>query len=208
MTTLTPRINSATRLYELQGPAPFDRMLVERWTGFEQLSNLFRWDLLTLSPEHDIAFDKMLGQTLRLLTTLADGSQCSRSGLVVSVRNQNTDGALTRYYLELRPWLWVLAQGRNSRVFQDLSVLQIVEQVFAGYPAYAHWQITGDAEHLLTRVRPRSYCTQYRESDLDFVERLLAEEGLGYCFVEHAQAPAGHSLIIFGDSTLLQEDST
>ncbi|MDD1965958.1 type VI secretion system tip protein VgrG [Pseudomonas putida] len=208
MTTLTPRINSATRLYELEGPAPFDQMLVERWTGFEQLSNLFRWDLLTLSPEHDIAFDKMLGQTLRLLTTLADGSRCSRSGLVVSVRNQNSDGALTRYYLELRPWLWVLAQGRNSRVFQDLSVLQIVEQVFAGYPAYAHWQITGDAEHLLTRVRPRSYCTQYRESDLDFVERLLAEEGLGYCFVEHAQAPAGHSLIIFGDSTLLQEDST
>jgi len=208
MNTLTPRINSDTRLYALDGPAPFDQMHVERWTGFEQLSNLFRWDLLTLSPDHDIAFNTMLGQKLRLLTTLADGSQCSRSGLVVAVRNQNTDGALTRYYLELRPWLWVLAQGMNSRVFENLSVLQIVEQVFAGYPDYAHWQIRGDAQRLLDAVRPRSYCAQYRESDLDFVERLLAEEGLGYCFVEDEQAPSGHSLVIFGDSTLLEEDPT
>lgn len=208
MNTLTPCINSDTRLYVLEGSAPFDQMHVERWTGFEQLSNLFRWDVLTLSPEHDIGFDKMLGQKLCLLTTLAGGSRCARSGLVVSARNLNSDGALTRYHLELRPWLWVLAQGMNSRVFQDQSVLQIVEQVFAAYPAYAHWQITADAERLLAAVRPRSYCTQYRESDLNFVQRLLAEEGLGYCFVEHDQAPAGHSLVIFGDSTLLEEDPT
>jgi type VI secretion system VgrG family protein len=183
-------------------------MHIERWTGFEQLSNLFQWNLLTLSADHDIRLDKVLGQKLRLLTTLADGNQCSRSGLVVSAQNLSTDGALTRYHLELRPWLWVLAQGRNSRVFQDLSVLQIVGQVFARYPAYAHWQVNADAEELLEAVRPRSYCVQYRESDLSFVERLLAEEGLGYCFVEHEESPAGHSLVIFGDSMLLEEDPT
>src|SRR5699024_10700563 len=75
------------------------------------------------------------------------------------------------------------------------------------YPAHAAWKITPDARETVSAVRARSYAVQYRESDRAFVERLLAEEGLGYTFVEDADAPAGHALVIFADSTRLPEDA-
>ena len=82
------------------------------------------------------------------------------------------------------------------------------DQVFTAYTDYASWRFTSDAVQLLSAVRPRSYCVQYRESDFDFVQRLLAEEGLGYCFVEDELSPSGHRLVIFGDSPMLPEDPT
>ncbi|WP_257999637.1 contractile injection system protein, VgrG/Pvc8 family, partial [Xanthomonas oryzae] len=48
----------------------------------------------------------------------------------------------------------------------------------------------------LAQARPRSYCVQYRESDLDFVQRLLAEEGLGWRLQEAAPSPGGHQLVV------------
>ncbi|RBH42739.1 contractile injection system protein, VgrG/Pvc8 family, partial [Xanthomonas oryzae] len=57
---------------------------------------------------------------------------------------------------------------------------KIVEAVFADYAPMASWQWSEETSAFLGQARPRSYCVQYRESDLDFVQRLLAEEGLGW----------------------------
>ena len=208
MDAYTSRMTSDTRLFTLDGPPPFDQMHVERWSGYEQLSDLYCWDILVLSDNPKLSFDAMLGKKVRLLTTLPDGTRSARSGLVAQVRSQNNNGALTRYHLELVPWLWVLAQGRNSRAFTSMTVAQIVHEVFCGYPEYADWEIDHHALELLNKVRPRSFCVQYRESDFDFIQRLLAEEGLGYRFVEHDKAPAGHKMHIFGYSLSLPEDAT
>lgn len=142
------------------------------------------------------------------LNTLTDGHQCRRSGLVNVARRTGSDSALTRYQVQLAPWLWVLTQSFRSRVFQDKTVREIIDQIFTGYADYASWRFTSDAVQLLSAVRPRSYCVQYRESDFDFVLRLLAEEGLGYCFVEDELSPSGHRLVIFGDSPMPPEDPT
>ena len=206
---MSSTLSSQTRLYVLDAPAPLAQSLqVERWVGYEALSDLYRWDIFALSADHLIALSALMGQKITLLTTLADGSRCPRSGLVSTAARLGSDGSLTRYHLTLVPWLWMLTQSFRSRVYQDKTVQAIIGEVFARYEQYASWRFRGDAKRLLDTVRPRSYCVQYRESDFDFVQRLLAEEGLGYCFVEDQQAPAGHTLVIFGDSPALPEDIT
>src|SRR5690606_39187478 len=82
------------------------------------------------------------------------------------------------------PWLAFLALRRDCFVFQDKTALDIVEDVFRDHPA-AHWRID-----VTERLRVRSLCVQYRESDLEFVQRLLAEEGLSYHFEHLDGAPA------------------
>lgn len=209
MSSPASTLSSQTRLHSLEAPFPLDQLLhVERWAGTEVLSGLYHWDVLTLSTDHNIPLNPMLGEKITLLTRLADGSHSRRSGLVSTAARLGSDGSLTRYHLTLVPWLWTLTQSFRSRVFQDKSVQAIINQVFAGYELYASWRFTGDAHRLLDNVRPHSYCVQYRESDFDFVQRLLAEEGLGYCFIEDQQAPAGHRMVIFGESPMLPEDTT
>lgn len=199
---------SATRLYAVQGQGPVSGLMLERWQGHEGLSELYCYDLLCLSTDVTLDLDSFLGTQASLVTSMPDGSTAQRSGLIQSVTQSGADGGMARYRIRLRPWLWALTQQRHSRVFQEKSVVAIVEAVFAGYSAIASWRWTDEVQGFLSAVSTRSYCVQYRESDYDFVARLLAEEGLGYCFEESADAPGGHRLVIFADSTALPQDDS
>ncbi|MBD9537820.1 type VI secretion system tip protein VgrG, partial [Stenotrophomonas sp. STM01] len=117
-----------------------------------------------------------------------------------------SDGGLVRYRLSLASWTWWLQHARNSRVFQDKSVRQIVDEVLQAHGDLASWQWAEGCDALLGG-RVRSYCVQYRESDLDFVQRLLAEEGLGWRLQDDAQARCGNGMEIFADSVRLPESA-
>ncbi|MGY3041073.1 type VI secretion system secreted protein VgrG [Rhodanobacter sp. TND4EL1] len=196
----------ATRLYALEGDGPLGSLQVERWSGTEALSSCYAWTIDVLSTDAGLSLDDMLGRRCALRITQADGSRTRRSGLVREARLLGADGGLARYRLELSPWLWLLSQGRHNRIFQEKSVLDIAESVFADYAPHASWKMAPDARSLIDQVRPRSYAVQYRETDLAFIERLFAEEGLGYSFIEDDAVEAGHTLMIFGDSSQLPED--
>ncbi len=75
-------------------------------------------------------------------------------------------------------------------MFQDKTVLEIIEEVFAADGAHANWWISPEVEGFLSQVRPRSYCRQYRESDYDFVSRLPAEEGINLSGVNRQMTPS------------------
>jgi uncharacterized protein involved in type VI secretion and phage assembly len=94
--------------------------------------------------------------------------------------------------------MWRLAQVRNSRVWQDKTVIEIVDSVFSAYQPLAKWRCSDETGPFMAGATPRSYCCQYRESDLDFVSRLLTEEGLAWRF-EHAGD--GPGMVLFADST-------
>ena len=199
------RIDDATRLYRIELPQASSSLLVERWCGHESLSQGFEWWIDVLSTDATLDLDAWLGKPAKLLTRLADGTQCTRSGLVREAACLGADGGLARYRLGLVPWTWLLTQGRHSRVFQDRSVVEIVESVFVGYAPLAAWQL-GDEVGPFLDQRKRSYCVQYRESDFDFVSRLLAEEGLGWRLEESEDAAAGHRMVLFADSATQPED--
>ena len=87
---------------------------------------------------------------------------------------------------------------RNSRVWQDKTVIEIVESVFQSYAPAARWRWSDDTRPFMDGAPARSYSCQYRESDLDFVSRLLTEEGLAWRFEEQE---GGHCLVLFADSS-------
>ena len=174
-------------------------------------------ELCTLATEQGLDLQSLLAKRVSLQMVLADGSLHARSGLVFAARAEESDGGFARYRLTLRPWIALLAHSRRSQVWQEQTTIQIVESVFARYAEHAQWRWADDvAPHVAQSPyagsgERRSYTVQYRETDLGFVSRLLAEEGLGWRVEEDDGAPSGHAVVIFADSAAASscpEDAT
>ncbi|WLA09977.1 type VI secretion system Vgr family protein [Xanthomonas translucens] len=205
LTTAVAQFDDTQRLYRLQLPGG-DVQVVERWSGSERLSEGFVWWVDVLSTQAGLPLEAWLGRRATLYTRLADGGESPRTGLIHEAYELGSDGGLARYRVGLVPWTWWLSQGRHSRVFQERTLVQIVEAVFADYAPMASWQWSEEVTGFLAQARPRSDCVQYRESDLDFVQRLLAEEGLGWRLQEADASPGGHQLVVFADSAAQPQD--
>ena len=196
----------ANRLYALEGEGALADLAVEAWLGREALSELFEWRIIAVSANARIALESLIGQRVTLVTTLANGTQAKRTGLVRLAEKLGADGSLTRYRLTVVPWFWLATQQRHSQVFQNRPLADIFEQVLSPYEPYASWHYAAGAEARMAEFGTRSHLAQFRETDYHFVTRLLAEAGLGFTTVEDEHAPHGHSLLIFADSTQLAED--
>ena len=93
--------------------------------------------------------------------------------------------------MEVVPWLWLLTRTKQSRIFQQLNVPEIIKKVFEDSSFDFTYKIETERTYY-----PRNYCVQYRESDFNFVSRLMEEEGIFYYF-EHT--PDSHTMIIADD---------
>lgn len=197
------------RLYSLKGDGALAALQVERWTGSETLSGIYEWDVHALATDPALDLDAMLGQRAAVLTTLADGSTARRSGLVAQAACLGYDAGVARYRLQLVPWLAALDHARDQRTFMNQTVAEVLDSVFAPYADIASWRLTANASRRIDAPGASPYRVQYRNhTNYAFVQHLLAEAGLGFCFVEDDDAPAGHTMLIFDDSTLLAEDET
>ena len=189
-------------MYELklEGDSAQDAglLLVEAFACDEQLQMPGARDVIVLSTSAHLALAPTLDKLATLQVSLVDGSRASFSGHVSEAAMLGSLGGLARYRLRLTPWLWRLGQVRNSRVWQDKSVIEIVDSVFQFYAPAARWRWSDDTGPFMDDAAARSYCCQYRESDLDFVSRLLTEEGLAWRFEEQE---GGHCLVLFADSS-------
>jgi len=195
--------SSMRRLYELvigggRSSPPPGSLLVEAFAASDSLQEVGVRDIIVLSTSIHVDLDSLLGKPAALEVRLADGSRERFGREICEVAMLGSDGGLARYRIRLSPWTWRLAQVRNSRVWQDKRVTEIVDAVFSGYQPLARWRWSEDTGPFLRDTLPRSYCCQYRESDLDFVRRILAEEGLGWRIEQDADGPL---LMLFGDSS-------
>jgi type VI secretion system secreted protein VgrG len=107
----------------------------------------------------------------------------------------------TRYNLTLEPWTAFLARGRDSRIFQDMAVFDILDAIFSRYQGQGKLAPTWRFDILDRALYPkRSIATQYQESDLAFAERLMSEEGLFYYFEHSGDAASpglgSHTMVI------------
>ena len=157
-----------------------ESLLPHRLSGEEGLSENYRYTLDCLSADTHLELKRLLGQPVEIALLLPDGGSRLLTGLVTHAAQNGADGGFAQYVLTIEPALATLRHRRNSRVFQDKSVPQIVcsilDEHLATNPAF-----TGVFQYRnrLTKNYPvRSYCLQYRETDLAFIERLLAEEGI------------------------------
>ncbi|MFC5461528.1 type VI secretion system Vgr family protein [Massilia niabensis] len=213
VTAALAEFSSASRLYELSiGDGESDHLsqvlLVEAFSASDTVHGIGVRDVIVLSTSMQLELDALLGQAAALQVSLADGTRACFRGDISEVAQLGSDGGLARYRLRIAPWMWRLGQVRNSRVWQDKSVMDIVDAVFQPYRPLARWRWSAETSSFMRDARPRSYCCQYRESDLDFVSRLLAEEGLSWRFEDTTD---GLGAVLFADSTgpdAVPEDAT
>jgi len=207
-----------TRLYTLSAPSserslPAD-LMVESFVLHEAVSHPFALYINALVLDARVELKQLYARPITLHTTLADGSRTRRSGYVTQADALASDGGFARKGLLVQPWLALLRHTLSSRVWQDKSIIDIIEDVFADHATMAAWKWDdGVADHVAQGLfarngGQRSYCVQYRESDLDFVSRLLAEEGLCYRVEEDESAPGGHTVVFFANSASQPQDPT
>lgn len=187
----------SNRLFTIQTPMKgrSDLVLVD-FHGTEGLSQNFEFHVRLASQDSNIELKKLIGQpvtiTLQLTDALASSEERYFHGYVANFTHLDHDGSFTVYSATLVPWLWMLSRSRDIRIFQEENTEAILSKVFRDYGKIASFEF-----RLSKATKNRSYCTQYRETDLEFVERLMQEDGL-FFFFEHAKD--GHKLIISDNS--------
>jgi type VI secretion system secreted protein VgrG len=169
-----------------------DVLLLDRFTGVERVSSPFHYVLEMLSQDDSIDADALLRTAATVTVQLPDGSERTIHGVVKRFiqLGQTENGDLTVYQAEIVPQLWFLSLSTDCKIFQNMSVLDIAQQVLSS-------QGVTDVEFRCVRnYAPREFCVQYRESHFDFVSRLLEEEGI-YYFFQHSSSK--HVLILADD---------
>jgi type VI secretion system secreted protein VgrG len=158
----------------------------------EEISVPFGVDL-TLASEDDIQFDDVIAQEA-LLTILGFEEDRYVHGIVREFMQTGSRGRFHLYQAAVVPSLWLLSLEQDCRIFQNKTVQEIVTQILN------ETDITSDrfAFRPQNQYQPREYCVQYRETDLNFISRILEEEGIFY-FFEHTE---DKHLLVFGDSTV------
>lgn len=145
----------------------------------ERLGDPYEIDLQVVSNV-DLDVDALIGADL-VLTMRRDEIERCICGVVLEAHWRTVEADEVRLRLFAGPGLAMLGRGRRSRVFQGLTVVQIVEQIFG--EALGGRQRSVDTSRLAREHLPRDYCVQFRETTLGFVRRILAEEGITFVFV-------------------------
>lgn len=173
-----------TRHVRLHCAALGDTAVFMRMSGREALGHLSEFELAFLSPRNDIDPGAVLGQDLSVTLDYPAGGQRQFNGIVTTLRliapGDTTHNRMARYEAMVHPRLWLLTQGSHRRFYHQRTVPQIVASVLEDYNV--------DFRNACTASYPPiEHCMQYRETDFDFVSRLLEREGIHY-FFEYANS--------------------
>jgi type VI secretion system secreted protein VgrG len=194
-----------TRLLRFMTSAGADQLLVEHIDGHEGLSQGYRFDITALSSDAGLDLDSLLGQPalLQILTQHSRADLQPIHGHITTCERLGSDGGFTRYRFVLEPWTAFLRYRFDSWVWQDATIIEILEDLFSDYrdqgklvPSW-RFALADASQYPRHEVR-----TQFDESDWSFIERLLADEGLFYWFEHHADsddAASGTHQLVIGD---------
>jgi type VI secretion system secreted protein VgrG len=170
----------------LQGPGWVSTVAFRSMHVSEQLSEPFKYEVELLSTDVNLTPDDVLGQALTV-TIEAGMSKRHHNGIVTRLARLGTLGEFFHYRMVMRPWLWLLSRTTNCRIFQEMSVPDIVKKVFREH-GFSDFE-----ESLTGSYPPREFVVQYRETDLNFVRRLLEHEGI-YFYFKHETTV--HTLVL------------
>ena len=166
-----------SRSMELDTPLGADVLLFHRMHARDELSRSSEFYLELLSEStNTINFDEILGKNVTVRVKLQDGSTRYFNGYVTRFGAAGRLGRYLRYTATVSPWAWFMTRTTDCRIFQEKTVRQILEDVFADHSmADFKFELTESYETW-------NYCVQYRESDFNFVSRLMEHEGIFYYY--------------------------
>jgi type VI secretion system secreted protein VgrG len=184
------KFTQENRFISLNTPLGEDVLLLASFTGHEGISRLFQFNLDLLSEKKDIAFKDIVGQKVTIKMETTDGSSFRYwNGYVSRFAQSGSDARFARYQMEVVPWLWFLTRSADCKIFQKESILDIFDDVISD----SSFSSSDYKKSLTGTYKPLEYCVQYRETDFNFISRLLEHAGIYYYF-EHAEDK--HTLVL------------
>ena len=185
-------ISQANRPLKATTPLGGDALVAVSLVGEEEVSRPFLFTVDFVSTNASVAAASLLGKAITLHMPLAAGGARAVHGLVrrFSSAGRDQSDELARYRVEVVPALWFMSLSTDCRTFENQSVLDIVEKVCKGAG------VTNVKRRVASPPPTLPYVVQYRESNLAFISRLLADAGLYYTF-EHEEDK--HTLV-FSDA--------
>src|SRR6266513_2944919 len=186
-------LDQSKRQMSIDTPLGANVLVLRNFTATEELGRLFQIDAELLSENSQISFSQIVGQNVTIRLETIQAAPRFFNGHVRSFRQTGAVGRLAHYHAVIVPKLWFLTRSADCRIFQKKKVPDIVKEVLKDRG------IT-EIEDTLTVSYPQwEYCVQYRETDLNFISRLMEQEGIHYYF-KHAQGK--HTLVLAdGDSS-------
>ncbi len=194
------------RLVTLDGLPSDVSLVVERASGHEAINQPYRFDVDLLSPSAQLSLSAFIGLPVSLGLLTADGTRRRWHGLITTASRLAADGGVARYRVQLESPLAWLALREDCYLFQDANALDIAESLFGDYPTLRYDIRIDEA----TRARLPVYRvrTQWRETDLAFLQRLLADDGISYAFEHPDDAGTGEPLLVLFVDSPLQDEAT
>jgi type VI secretion system secreted protein VgrG len=195
------------RLLELTTPLGANTVVINGFAGSDGISRPFRFKLELLAgiegkgdgeiKELDTKIKTLLGKAVST-KLLYENAPRHFHGIVSHLSCLPRDDRFLHYQADVVPWLWLLTLKSESRIFQDKNVLDVIKAVFdklkASFPDVSYRDATtGDHTTL-------DYCVQYRETDFNFVSRLMEQDGIFY-FFEHSEDK--HTLVLADSSAAI-----
>jgi type VI secretion system secreted protein VgrG len=187
----------ASRPATVTSPLGKDVLMLFRMTAREELGRLAEFQLELLSTDPKVKLEDVLGKSMTVGLELPGGKTRFFNGLCTRFSQTGRIGRYTQYQATLRPWLWLLTRTADCRIFPDpkeaesKTVPDMIKDVFRKNG------LSDFKERLNGTYKPREYCVQYRESDFNFVSRLMEEEGI-YYYLLHED---GKHHVVLADST-------
>jgi type VI secretion system secreted protein VgrG len=179
------KYSQANRWLKVHTPLGDDAVLIEGFHGNEAVSELYRFELDVLVPgQTGLPYEGLLGQPVAVELTLPDAPPRFYHGIVEAIEERDADEAFVAYQLTVVPTFWLLTRIESSRIFQQMTVPDILRELLAKLDVSYELQGT---------YRPHNYCVQYGESDFTFATRLMEEEGIHYYFRHQSD---GHTLVL------------
>src|ERR1051326_6390144 len=137
-------------------------LLLRGFTGSEAISQPFQFELDLLSENDSIKFQDVVGKNVTLRLFDANGGERHWNGFITRFSQGSRSDRLTEYHARMEPWLWFLTRKADCRIFQNVSVPDILQQIFNELNFH-------DVKfRLYGKFEPRDYCVQYRETDFNF----------------------------------------
>jgi len=166
------------RMIEMTTPVGKD-LSFKGLRGHEELGRSSEFELTVVSARSDINPNDLLGKNVTVKLEQLKGGTRYFNGYVTRFTQGGLVGRQFEYRMMVRSWLWFLTRTTDCKIFQDKNVPDIIKEVFADHPVAVF------EDGLNGSYAQRKYCVQYRETDFDFVSRLMEEEGIYYYF-EHS----------------------
>lgn len=151
-------------------------LLLRRAIVREGLSKVTETTVEFQSKNKAVKLDEIVGYTMHVHLMADSKKERIFTGLCISVENLGFRDGYGQYVAEVRPWFWLLTRTQDCRVFQEKTAVEIIKGIFSEY-GFSDIQ-----DRLSESYKTRAYCVQYRESDFDFICRLMEEEGIYYYF--------------------------